>query len=173
MVINGSYREGDMVITTVDDVKMFSTPKGNARETSVLPPQKLHVIARIDYCQLGGIGPRATACGGTWYKVQTWLGDQWIPGPFYLEQVVEEPIDMEVTLTSEEKIYSLPYFANYRQNPNQETIAAGVVKVIAKWGNWYKIDTPQGQLWLLPQSFVLENVIHQEKVIELPTGGNG
>lgn len=171
-MVNGTYREEKKTITTIDKVRLFQSPRSSDYTEMWLSPQKLNVTARIDYCQTGGIGPHASDCGGVWYRVDTWLGDRWTPGLFYLELVQEKPVDMELTLTTEEDLYDIPYISS--SNPAAaEKIRAGPVHVVAIWGSWSKVETKNGLRWLIPRNMVLQNVIRQEQPLEIPTGARG
>ncbi|UJF32248.1 hypothetical protein [Paenibacillus hexagrammi] len=101
-----------------------------------------------------------------WYKIDTWLGEQWMPSTDgvvvlgtidSIEEIHEEPADFDMLLTREEQLYEIPGLTKASM-----TLAPQTVHVLSTWDTgqegyrfreiiWYKIQTDQGPLWVLPK----------------------
>lgn len=113
---------------------------------------------------VGTIQPKtltAVAKYGDWYKVKTGMGEKWL----YDKKVrvlvppAEEvdtpptptgsPIDVDLTLTlgAETEVYEEAYSKEV-----QATITLHEVHAVQQWGDWYKINTPIGDVWIYHKS---------------------
>jgi hypothetical protein len=175
-VMNGaSYSTESNMITSAYESVLYDHPNVNSMTELKLSPQKLSSTGAISFQQLQGNNTFSFIGGnGTWYRVETWLGEKWILNPAILEDVKEVALDYNMRLTGTETGYPLPYM----QEGEGEEISPGVVKALAKWdttssmGPWgpYKIQLPNGDIrWIQPKNEVIHTYHPMDEEIKLLT----
>lgn len=111
-----------VTLTAVTSIHTSPSLTGTARST--LAPQTVAVIGKQ----------------GDWYKIKTWLGDMWI----IPNQNNYMPTSVQVTsITS---IHTSPDSTS----PIKGTVAPQILAVVGVQGQWYKVKTWLGDLWVLP-----------------------
>ncbi|UQZ81350.1 hypothetical protein SK3146_00506 [Paenibacillus konkukensis] len=113
---------------------------------------------------------------GNWYKVDTWLGEQWIPQSSAVIEGEVKSVDMKAHTLRVQAMYPAPYASGDASEP----IAPQEIHITGKIDNdWYRIDTAAGTPKWLYRPLLLENIkedpadydmllTRQEQLYEIP-----
>ncbi|MDF2814225.1 MAG: hypothetical protein K0Q81_425 [Paenibacillus sp.] len=153
-VYYGSYNQDVREVTLMNTASLYNTPDFMSPIGASLGPQKLQVTGAIGTTPKFSTTARQFIQGsGTWYRVQTWIGEKWLINPALLEniRILEQSYDMK--LSRDENSYALPY-----QGEGQgERVPTGVVQVTAfGWEGlpykpqWYQIKWNGSSRWIAP-----------------------
>ncbi|MCM3443779.1 M14 family zinc carboxypeptidase [Metabacillus halosaccharovorans] len=136
-IIDGNIEKFNTKITLVDQITLYNQPFEDFKTKASINPQTISAIAKWN----------------DWYQINTWLGPKWIkPKNLIIGDI--EVIEEQITLVDKQYLYNQP-FEGFRENSavNPQTITA-----IAKWNNWYKINTWLGPKWINPEYLITGNV---------------
>ena len=82
---------------------------------------------------------------GDWYEINTWLGPKWIKPNAPLIGGIDR-VSETIQLTQVTRIFTSPLASNHRSSLGAQTVTA-----THQWGEWYRINTWLGPMWLKPE----------------------
>lgn len=90
-----------------------------------------------------------------WYKVDTWLGEQWMPrrdGVVVLGKI--ESLDYNTHTLSMERIYDSPYSTDQQL----VTLPPQEVHITGRYNKWYRFNSEDGKVWWLYSPLLQEEI---------------
>ncbi|TBL77491.1 N-acetylmuramoyl-L-alanine amidase [Paenibacillus thalictri] len=85
---------------------------------------------------------KLSAVRGNWGKVNTWIGERWIPLGSSLSPV--NAVERQIQLADNTPLYRSPYDSEPAARLSSQTVTAH-----EQWHEWYLIDTWLGEVWVL------------------------
>jgi hypothetical protein len=150
-------------ITLLEDTPMYSSPDETLRSRGIISPQDVHVIgAEENWLSYHADTEKK------WFKVKTWLGDEWIRLELRKTGTIEAN-DMYLWLSKNVRLYDSPF----SDTSTGLALSSQTVHVLAhyrsKFTNSYLVETWAGKKWLvdLANNFFPVTKIHEQ--IELTT----
>ncbi|NOU98533.1 hypothetical protein [Paenibacillus planticolens] len=131
------------VITTVKDAPFYAQMSEETPTGAVSSFQTLKVKETVGDGKV------------VWYKVETWLGEQWMPrkdGVVVLGKI--DSMDYNAHTLNVERIYDSPY------SMEQElmTLPPQAVHITGHYDRWYRFNTEDGKVWWLYSPLLQEEI---------------
>lgn len=137
-------RSGPHLVTVVKDTPFYA---------DMTEDQPTGMLA---YFQTIKVKETVNGSVGVWYKVDTWLGEQWIPGS--ADTVIEgeiESVNMTAHTIRTERLYDTPIFDGMGDGP---ALAPQEISITGRYNDWYRINTASRQQKWLYSPLLLEEI---------------
>ncbi|MBP1964502.1 hypothetical protein [Paenibacillus aceris] len=117
-------------VVILKPTNLYNNPELEGRTSVVISPQTLHVNAR----------------SGDYFRIDTWLGQQWI----------RRNAEMLLEVEKKEEMLELPSITAVFEQPDASSpqvteLSSQIVHSFERAGNWYHIDTWLGPKWVNPK----------------------
>ncbi|WP_078429742.1 N-acetylmuramoyl-L-alanine amidase [Alkalihalobacterium alkalinitrilicum] len=99
---------------------------------------------------------------GEWYRINTWQGPKWIEGRTISSTPITE-ISQQLTLEHAVPLHNHPITSTKQNNE----VKPQTVNVIAKWGEWYRINTWLGLKWINPNIVVISQTEKKYGIVKV------